>query len=43
MKIRDTIIRAIITMSHSKWLQPAVLTLVVGVVLFVGTGCRKHH
>jgi len=43
MKNKNTFICAIIAMSQSKWLQPAVLTLVVGVVLFVGTGCRKHH
>lgn len=43
MKIKNTFITAIAAMSQSKWLQPAVLTLVVGVVLFIGTGCRKHH
>jgi len=43
MKTKNTFLCAISALSQSKWLQPAVLTLVVGVVLFVGTGCRKHH
>ena len=43
MKIKNSFICALSAMSQSKWLQPAVLTLVVGVVLFGITGCNKPH
>jgi len=43
MKIRNTFICAITAISQSKWLQPAELTLVVGVALLGITGCSKPH
>ena len=43
MKTKNTFITAIIAMSQSRWLQPAVLTFVVGVVLFGITGCKQPH
>ncbi len=43
MKIKNTFICAISAMSRSKWLQPAVLILVVGIVLLGITGCNKPH
>ena len=43
MKIKNTFLGTLSAMSQSKWLQPAVLTLVVGLILFIGTGCKKPH
>ena len=41
--MKNMLLRAISAMSQSKWLQPAVLTLVVGVALLGITGCSKPH
>ena len=43
MKTKTKITRLIVTLSQSKWLQPAVLTLVVAVVLVGVTGCQPSH
>ena len=42
MKIKNTVIRAIIAVTQSKWMRPALMTLaLVATVLGVG-GCTKH-
>lgn len=43
MKTKDTLTSLILTLAQSKWLQPAVLTLVVAIVLVGITGCQPHH
>lgn len=43
MKIKNTFICAISALSQSKWLQPAILTLAVAIVLVGITGCQPAH
>ena len=43
MKIQNTVIRAIIAVTQSKWMRPALMTLaILATVLFV-TGCPSGH
>ena len=42
MKIKNTLIGALIPLIQSKWIQPAFLTLGLAVVLGV-TGCDSGH
>lgn len=43
MKTKTKITHLILTLSQSKWLQPAVLMLVVAFVLVGITGCKPPH
>ena len=43
MKTKNKLTTLVLTLGQSKWLQPAVLTLVVAVVLVGITGCKPHH
>ena len=43
MKIKNKITSFVLTLSQSKWLQPAVLTLAVAIVLVGITGCQAPH
>ncbi|MDP3073779.1 MAG: hypothetical protein Q8N18_26075 [Opitutaceae bacterium] len=43
MKTKNKITSFVLTLSQSKWLQPAAVTLVVAVVLIGITGCKPHH
>ena len=42
MKIRNTIISAIIAPAQSKWMRPALMTLAILAMLLVVTGCPSH-
>lgn len=43
MKIKTTVIGAIIRMTQSKWIQPALVASVLVVALLGVTGCQPHH
>lgn len=43
MKTTNRLTRLALILGQSKWLQPAVLMLVVAVVLVGITGCKPHH
>ena len=43
MKIKNTVIRAIITATQSEWMRPALMTLVILVAVIGVTGCDSGH
>ena len=43
MKTKNTVIGALIRVTQSKWIQPAVLTLALAIVVLGVTGCSPHH
>lgn len=43
MKAKNNLTSLVLTLAQSKWLQPAVLTLVIAAVLGSVTGCKPHH
>lgn len=43
MKMKNKVTNLVLVLAKSKWLQPAMLTLVVAVVLVGFTGCQPHH
>ncbi len=43
MKTKNKVTTLVLTLARSKWLQPAMFTLVVAVVVIGVTGCQPHH
>ena len=43
MKIKNTVIRAIITVTQSEWMRPALMTLAILVTVIGVTGCDSGH
>lgn len=43
MKTKNQLTKHILAVTSSRWLQPAMLTLVVAVVLIGIGGCTPHH
>ena len=43
MNTKTNLTSLALTLTQSKWLQPAVLTLAVAVLLAGITGCKPHH
>ena len=39
MKIQNTVIRAIIAVTQSKWMRPALMTVAIVATMLVVTGC----
>ncbi len=42
MKIKNTFISAIIAVTQSKWMRPALMTVVIVATMLVVTGCPSH-
>lgn len=42
MKIKNTVISAIIAVAQSKWMRPALMTLAILATMLVVTGCPSH-
>ena len=42
MKMKNTVVSAIIVATQSKWMRPALLTLALLATMLVVTGCRNH-
>ena len=43
MKIKNTVIRAIIAVTQSKWMRPALMTVAIVATMLVVTGCPSGH
>ncbi len=43
MKTKNKVTTLVLSLAQSKWLQPAMLTLAVAVVVVGITGCKPHH
>ena len=43
MKTENTAISAIIAVTQSKWIQPALMTLAILVAVLGMAGCNPHH
>lgn len=43
MKIKNTIIRVIIAVTHSTWIRPTLVVLAILVAVLDMTGCKPHH
>ena len=43
MKIKHTVIGAIIAVTHSKSIRPALITFALVVAVLGATGCQPHH
>ncbi len=43
MKMKNTVISAIIAVTQSKWIRPAPMTLAILVAVLGVTGCKPHH
>lgn len=43
MKMKNTAISAIIAVTQSKWMRPALMTLAILVAVFGVAGCKPHH
>jgi mannose/fructose/N-acetylgalactosamine-specific phosphotransferase system component IIC len=42
MKMKNTVISAIIAVTQSKWIRPALMTLAILVAVLGVSGCTKH-
>ena len=43
MKIKNTLLGAIVAMTQSKWIRPALMTSALVVAALGVTGCQPHH
>lgn len=43
MKIKNTALSALIRMTQSNWIQPALMTVALVVAVVGVTGCKPHH
>ena len=43
MNIINTVIGAVIAVTQSKWIQPALMTLAILATVLVVTACKPHH
>ena len=43
MKMKNTVVSAIIAVTQSKWIRPALMTLAIVVAVLGVTGCQPHH
>ena len=42
MKIKNTVISAIIAVTQSKWMRPALMTVAIVATMLLATGCPSH-
>lgn len=43
MKTKHSLTRFVLALAQSKWLQPAALTLVLGIIMVGIIGCQTPH
>lgn len=43
MKINNAVIKAIVAVTQSKWIWPALMSLALVVATLGVPGCKKHH
>jgi hypothetical protein len=43
MKMKNNLLSKIITVTQSKWMQPALMALALLVAVLGVTGCKPHH
>ena len=43
MKMKNTVISLIITVTHSTWTRPTLMVLAILVAVLGVTGCKPHH
>ena len=43
MKMKNNLLSKIITVTQSKWMQPALMALAILVAVLGVTGCKPHH
>lgn len=43
MKVKNTIVSVIISVTQSKWIRPVLMMLALLVTVLGVTGCQKHH
>ena len=43
MKMKNTIVSVITSLTQSQWIRPALMMLAIVVAVVGLTGCQKHH